>query len=338
MRHRPLVRSILALLAVLVVGTLGYMYIEGWRPLDALWMVLITLTTIGFGEIHPLSDSGRVFTIGLIVGGVSIGTYALTQLTSAVVEGSLLDEVRRRRRRREMEKLNDHFIVVGFGRLGRAVAHELRDGGVPFCIIERDPLLVKAIEDENLAPVIVGDGSHDDVLRAAGITRARGLAVALGSDAETVFVTLSARQLNPTLNIVSRVDRSEDGIKARRAGATSVVSPHGIGGWRIAHGLMRPHATHFVDLATLAAHDQIRLDELQILPDSPVDGLSLNDLRVRERFNVAVVAIRRPDGSISVVPDAHLKLVRGDVVIVLGSPEGVRAFGEALAPRKAARG
>ena len=229
------------------------MWIEHWRMLDAVWMVVITLTTIGFGEVHAMSDGGRVFAMGLILAGVSVGTYSMTGLTTMVVEGRLQNWVRNRQRRKEMDALRNHFIVVGFGRLGQAIAEELHASQVPVCVVERDAEKFAASEASRRFPVVLGDGAQDDVLRQAGIERARGLAVAVESNATAIFVTLSARELSPRLTIVTRVDDPADAIKARRAGASSVVSPYNMGGWRIAHELVRPHATSFLDLLTLAA-------------------------------------------------------------------------------------
>jgi voltage-gated potassium channel len=321
---RPLATALLALALVIALGTTGYVLIEGWRPLDALWMVVITLTTIGFAEVHPLSDAGRLFTLGVIVSGVSVGAYALSAFTRALLEGDLVTEVRRRRRRRKMERLSDHFIVIGFGRLGRSVAGELRDAGVPFCVVERDPDRVREAEDTLKVPVIIGDGSDDDALRAAGIERARGVAVAAGMGAESIFATLSARQLNPSAYIVTRAETTADLMKARRAGADAVVSPYGIGGWRMAHGLLRPMASHFLDLATLSAHEDILLEEFLVPPDSSAAGKTCRELRIREQHNVSVVAILRADGSMLAAPGA------GDVVIIVGKPEGVRALASAI--------
>lgn len=327
MIQRPLATSLSALLLVFVTGTVGYMLIEGWSALDSAWMVMITLTTIGFGEIHPLSPEGRLFTMGLIVGGVSVGAYAISAFTRALIEGDIIMQLRRGRRRRQMEKLNNHFIVIGYGRLGRAVAMELRDSGMPFCVVERDPAKISEAEQHLQVPVIPGDGADDEVLRAAGILRARGVAVAAGMGAESIFATLSARQLNPKAYIVTRAETTAELSKARRAGADAVVSPYGIGGWRMAHGLLRPNASHFLDLATLSAHEDIILEEFLVPQDSDVAGKSCRELRIRELHNVSVVAIRRADGTFVAVPGADDVLHPHDVIIVVGKPEGVNTLG-----------
>jgi voltage-gated potassium channel len=320
---------VLALVGVLIVGTAGYMWIEGWGALDALWMVVITLTTIGFGEVHPLSTAGRAFTLIIILAGVSVGTYTMSQVTAQVVEGKMGAAIRLRRRRRRVEALKDHFIVVGYGRLGQTIVEELTASSVAVCVIDKEPNALARLTAAGL-PFVEGDGSDDRALKEAGIARARGLAVAVSSSAEAVFVTLSARELNRGLNIVTRVADAENAVKARRAGATSVVSPHTMGGWRMAHGLVRPHASSFLDLATLATHAEIQLDEFLIPAGSSLVGSTLRSQRIGERFGVLVVAIRRVDGTMVATPSANVVLDARDVVIVIGAPKGVVDFGASL--------
>ncbi|MDP2305720.1 MAG: potassium channel protein [Pseudomonadota bacterium] len=335
----PILLASLALLAVLVLGTFGYVAIEGWAPFDAFWMVVITLTTIGFGEVHPLSNAGRLFTLGVIVAGVGIGTYTMTQVTQLIIEGKMGEGLRARRRSRRMDALRDHYIVVGYGRLGQTIVEELLASGCEVCVIEKDASSIARVEALG-HPTVEGDGANDDVLRSAGVMRARGIAIAVSSSAEAVFVTLSARELNPELNIVTRVADSEHAVKARRAGATSVVSPHTMGGWRMAHGLVRPHASSFLDLATLASHAEILLEEFQVPADSPVVGGSLGSLRLGEQHGVLVVAIRRADGRMIATPHATEVLATGDILIAIGAPARVRELGVRLqvAPRPMARG
>lgn len=319
--RRPVMIAAGSLVAIIVIGTLGFMSIEGWRPLDAVWMVVITLTTIGFGEVHPLSDSGRIFTIALILAGLSIGTYAMTALTQMVVEGHLARFIRMQRRIRKMERFRNHFIVAGYGRLGRTVVDELRDASVPVVVIEKEPV-PNAAESDGVV-ILQGDAADDEMLKLAGIERAKGLAVAVSSAADAVYVTLSARELNPTLNIVTRVADHGDALKARRAGATSVVNPHTMGGWRMAHGLVRPHASSFLDLATLAAYEHVQLEEFGIPEGSPHVGRTLRDLSLGERFGVLIVAIRRADGRLIATPRAAETIEPDDVLIAFGPPDGI---------------
>lgn len=305
------------------------MSIEGWGVLDALWMVVITLTTIGYGEVHPLSPEGRAFTILLIVSGLGVGTYAGTQLTWAVLDGDLFKAYRDRQRRRMMRNLNNHQIVIGYGRLGRIVARELIDAGHTVAVIERDPVVVEEVAAMGV-PVIHGDGADDELLREIGIERAKGIAITAAPMAEAIFITLSARQLNPEIPILTRVESDEGAVKARRAGATGVVSPHIMGGWRMAHGLTRPHTTTFLDLATLAEHDDIMLDEIEVEQASGMHEWTLADLGIRHQHGVLIVAIRRRTGEMLVTPQASTQFYVGDVLIVIGEPAKVRLLNKVM--------
>ena len=328
---RSLALAFFLLALVQVIGVVGYVVIEGWSPLEAWWMVLITVTTIGYGEVRPLSDDGRLFTIVLILVGMGLVTYTITTTTRAVFDGNIVRDWRRHRRRRAMEALNDHYIVVGYGRLGEAVTEELRETGHPVVVVERDKDVVEDLLDDPARPegVLCGDGADDDLLRLAGIDRARGLAVTTPSGAEAVFITLSARQLTATLPILTRVGDEAEAVKARRAGATGVVSPHTMGGWRMAHGLMRPYTTSFLDIATLAQHDDILLDEIEV---STADwaNRTLGDLHVRRQHGVMVAAVRRVDGTLVPTPGAETVLKPGDVMIVIGAPDKVRELDRAM--------
>ncbi|MFT5679149.1 MAG: voltage-gated potassium channel [Myxococcota bacterium] len=326
---RPIRYATALLLLIIAVGVVGYMVIEGWSAWDALWMIFITLTTIGYGEVHPLSDGGRLWTVALIISGVSVGTYALTRITALLVEGTLLDDIRFSRRSWQMTRLSNHYIIVGAGRLGMSVIDEVTASGGQVCVIERDPERIAALSRRGLL-VIQGDGSNDDVLREAGIARAQGMAVAVPSGAEAIFVTLSARHLSPDLPISTRASDQEEALKARRAGATSVVSPFRMGGWRMAHGLIRPDTSNFLDLATLAANDELLIDELLLKEGCRLVGQTLGALGVRREYGVLVVAIRRASGQMLAAPDGDVTLEVGDVLIVVGRSEGVRALAQAL--------
>lgn len=326
---RPIQYATTLLLLIIAVGVVGYMVIEGWSAWDALWMIFITLTTIGYGEVHPLSDGGRLWTILLIISGVSVGTYTLTRFTALLIEGTLLDDLRSSRRSWKMKRLSNHYIIVGAGRLGMSVIEEVTTSGGAVCVIDREAQHLSALIKRGVQ-VIQGDGANDDVLREAGIMRAQGMAVAVPSGAEAIFVTLSARHLHPTLPISTRAADNEEAIKARRAGATSVVSPYRMGGWRMAHGLIRPDTSNFLDLATLAANDEMLIDELLLTEGCDLIGQTLGSLGVRRAYGVLVIAIRRASGQMLAAPDGDHMLEVGDVLIVVGKSEGVRALASVL--------
>ena len=311
------------MLAIWFTGALGYMVIEDWSFLDGVWMVLITVTTIGFGEVHTLSTAGRLFTMVLIVGGLSLGGYTASQFTRYVVEGGLRADLRERTRRKRVEKLQDHYIVIGHGRLGAEVALDLLHEGQSVVVIDPDPSAAEGLDERIL--VIVGDGSSDDVLRQAHVERARGLAVATPSSAVNVYVTLSARQLAPHVPILTRADDDDAVPKALRAGATQVINPYGISGNRMARSLLHPTSTSFLDQAVARHHGNLSLEDV-LIGDNPKHHGRLRDLHLRGAYNVLVVAIRRPGHELETAPEADVVIGQGDVVVVVGAPDDIRRF------------
>lgn len=321
-------------LVVLVGGTIGYHYIEGWTWLDAFWMVVITLTTIGYGETHPLSEAGRMFTLVMIVMGVGLSAYTVGQLTRYIVDGELARSIAARRKRRQMQKLEGHFIVVGLGRLGKEVAAELHHRGHQVVAIE-----ITAPHPEEhrfLTMRLEGDGSSDDLLREAAIERAHGVAAATGSDATNIFVTLSARQMNPNVHIITRVDEEASVQKAIRAGANAVINPYGISGARMAQGLVHPHAAQLVDRAVGRAHAEFEIEDIAIGEVADYNG-PLGSLGIPERHRVQLVALRRPDGDLVTGLGATTELRPGDIAIVVGRPSDIRGFATAARGRPGVR-
>ena len=312
---------------VLITAVAGYRYIEGWSALDAMWMVAITFTTIGYGEVHPLSDAGRYLTLGLIGSGVSLHTYTFTQVTRYFVEGGFSEALQARRRKRIMAELNGHFVVVGMGRLGRELAELLHLDGES--VVAIDELAVALDNYEHAALKILGDASRDGVLRAASIERARGLAVATGSTAVNVFVVLSARELNPNLHILTRVDDPHASSKALRAGADRVFSPYRIGGIRMAHALLHPHAARFIEQAEARENPNLWIRDVAIGERAPCLG-TLAEANLRQRYGVMVVALRRPNGVMLPTPGPDDALRPGDVAVVAGTPDAIHAFSEAV--------
>jgi len=316
--------ALLGLGLMLVLSTTGYMLIEGWSAFDSLWMVIITLTTIGYGEVHPLSNAGRAFTLAMITVGFGLVTYTFAQLTRYVVEGGLRHDLVERRRRIRMERLEDHVIVVGYGRLGREVGDELISRGVPACVIEQKEEVAEEIPPPAVS--ICGDGAHDDILLKAGIERARGIAIATPQSTTNVYLTLAARQLAPSISIVTRVDDPDAIEKARRAGADRLVQPYGVGGTRMAHALIHPESSAFVE-NVITRHDRnLELQDVPVGAEARAWHGSLRELSVRQRSGVLVVAIRRDDGTFLTAPDPETQVGPGDVLVVVGRPEDVKRF------------
>lgn len=318
--------ALLLVLLVNVGGIVGYRVIEGWSWLDSAWMVAITLTTIGYGEPYPLSDAGRWFTLGLIASGLSVFSYALSQVTRYVLEGGLRQDLRQRHRRQEMDKLDNHFIVVGFGRLGLEVAQDIRHAGQPLVIIESQPDAQAAAEALGFT-CILGDASLDDVLESAHIGQARGLAVATGQDAVNILVTLSAHGLHPDLRILTRVSSEDAATKAYRAGAAGVLSPYGLGGTHMALGLLRPEARAFLELALVRTNADLAVEDVKVGREMHTP---LAELKPRHVHSVLVVAVRKKDGSLEAVPGPESIIEQGDVVVAVGKPEDLASFAATL--------
>lgn len=318
---RVKVGYLVALLAVppllLGVGALGYMTIEHWSLLDALYMTVITLTTLGFGEVHPMSSAGRIFTMVLSLGGVFTLFSAASSVIALLVSGSFAKVFREARLKKRLDALEGHVIVCGAGRMGRFVVHAVQKGGTQVVAIDRHHVVQ---DGSDLAPALVltGDASSDEILLRAGIVRARALVAALGSDVDNVFLTLSARSLNPTLQIVARaVDESTE-HKLIRAGATRVVSPFAVGGYVAANAVLNPGVLDTVDLANRAGALQVQIEELTLEHGSALCAGSLGALRMRAQYDLLIVAMRRKGGAVTFNPPHEITPEPGDTLIVMG--------------------
>ncbi len=307
------------IIAVFLTGTLGYMLLERYSPLEAFYMTAITLPTTGFGEVKPLSDAGRLFTVFLLFMGVGVLAFVL----SATVEflmGRFSGQLSRRRMQRTIDGIKGHIIICGYGRVGSSAVAALRQSGYELVVIEKNPDLAKAALASEL-PVIEGDGTSDDILRMAGVERAKGLLVSTGDDAVNLFVVLSARALNGNLLIVARSANPENERKMRQAGANRVVSPHRIGGRHMANIIIRPHVTDFFDVVTLDNGQELWLEELVLPEEAPLCGQTIGQADIRQKTGVTIVAIVRQDGGSTITPRAGTFMESGDQLIVLGTRE-----------------
>jgi voltage-gated potassium channel len=322
---RALVRPLILLQILFVAGVIGYMLIEHWPFLDALYMVAITLSTVGFSEVREVSDAGRIFTVCLILFGISIGGYLLTRIGELLIELQIKGITRRRHMQKQIRELDDHYIVCGFGRVGKQICEEfVRDGQI-FVVVEQ-----KASCEPDLIELgylyLLGDATDDDTLLAAGIQRARGIVVAVDSDADSIFVTLSARSLNASIFIVSEARESESERKLRRAGASRVVSPFLIAGRRMAHMLARPHTVEFLDTVVRRSGDELKLEEVTIREETEIAGITLASANLRRRSGVMVLAIVQANGETVFNPDADTELRAGQMLIVLGTDAQLQAL------------
>jgi voltage-gated potassium channel len=307
------------IVAVLAFGTFGYHWLLGWNWLDALFMASITVTTVGYGEVRQLDTVGRIFTIILLFTSVGMFAYALSSLTSLIVEAEVGHLIARRRMDKKIAALKDHVILCGFGRTGQAVHTHLQREHKPFVVLEQQKDHLQMLREKQLLH-LEGDATHDELLEHAGIRRATGLVAALGNDAENVYLVLSARQLNPNLTIVSWASTNEAERKVLRAGADHTLSPYTLGGSRIAHLLLHPHTVEFLDHA-MSGGDAIRMGEIQVKAESKALGKSLMELGVRRSLGVIVIGVRSADGKLHFNPPADRPFHADDILIGIGSTE-----------------
>jgi voltage-gated potassium channel len=322
---RGLRLALFLLVCVIAGGTVGYMVLEGWGALDSLYMTVTTITTVGYREVHPLGPRGQLFTVALILGGVSLGLYTLSLLAAGIIEGRLGQRFDERRRKRMIETLNDHFIVCGAGRIGGIIAEEFRRQGVPFVVVERDPERVHAVvAGGDLA--VEADASREEVLKAVGIDRARGLIAAVGTDAENVYAVLTARVMRPDLFIIARADSDDAARKLLRAGANRVIQPYQIGAVQMAQTALRPAVVDFVHLATSSEHLELTIEQIRIGSGASIADRTLVDANLRQRFGVIVVGIQRGDGRMEFNPPPEAVMRDGDHIVVLGPSGNLKAL------------
>jgi len=318
------VRQILFLLplmmGVLIFGTLGFRWVEGWEWFDSFYMTLITLSTVGFEELHPLSQQGRVFVSILILTGVTVIFVSIGVLGDFIVKLELADYFGRRRSRRMVGKLSGHYIICGLGRVGRGAVQELRRGGARLVAIDGSPQKAQWAIDQEI-PTIVGDATLDETLQEASIGVAAGLVSAIASDADNVYVALSARVLNPNLLISARASSEQAEEKLRRAGASTVFTPYSFIGHRLAQSMLRPHVTSFLDIASAfqqSVNLELEFEQLKVSASSAVSGKTLEDSGIKQKHGVIIMAIMKSGGKMQFNPSGKLLIEPDDVLIVMG--------------------
>ncbi len=300
------------LTGALVVGTLGYHFIEGWSLFDSLYQAVTTLTTVGFQEVHPLSTAGRAFTVGLIITGVMGVFTTIAIVAQHIMSGDFGEPLRRKRMARRIDELRDHYIICAFGRVGRATAAEMREQGVSHVVVESLRELERDMAAHG-APYIVGDPTGESVLLAAGIDRAKGLVSAVDSDAINVYITLTARTLNPKLYIVARSSSPESVDQLKRAGADRVVSPYVLSGKRMASLAVHPSAVEFIEMVSVAP--DMRLEEIVVRAGSALEGQSVG----QASNDVTILAVKKSGKDLIPSPDDSMVLNTGDLVVALGN-------------------
>lgn len=316
----------LLFLSIIIFGTEGYVIIEECSFLDGLFMTMITITTVGFSEVIPLSPNGKLFTILLIVLGVGFVMFIFGKITEAVVEGGLRRVYGRINMNKKVAKLENHYIVCGFGRIGRVICKLLHEDNRPFVVIDNDEKEIKIIEEQKYR-FLEGEAANDDILIRAGLKKAKGLIAVVSSDADNIFIVLSARGLNKDLFIMARSSGTE-GLETKllRAGADKVISPYYIGGCRMAQHLLRPTVTDFIDLTVHGGELGLRLEEVVVNSNSKAVNKSLMDSGIRKNFDLIVVAIKRIKGDMIFNPNPHTKIKIGDTLVLLGQYEKIKEF------------
>jgi voltage-gated potassium channel len=312
-------------LGVLAVGATGYMVIERVRPLDALYMTVITVATVGFREVVVLSDAGKLFTILLIFLGVTTLGYTAATVLEFMLEGHLTGIMERRRMSKELSRLTGHFVVCGYGRVGQEVARSFAAHKAPFVVIDNDhEQIALCTEDGHLC--VEGDATDDEVLESVGLERAQGLIAALDSDADNIFVVLTARQLSKELLVVARADREESESKLRKAGADRVLTPAVIGGRRMASLALKPLVSEYLDVVMRAENIEYRLEEYEIGEHSCLAGATLRSAALRERTGALVIAVHSPDEGFNTNPSPDLILEAGHRLVVMGTEKQLDAL------------
>ena len=313
------------LLSATLIGTLGFHLVEGWPLFDAFYMTLITLTTVGFGEVHPLSPQGRVFASFVMLVGVATVFVSFAILGDTLLRLELADYFGRRRRTRMLQHITGHYIVCGAGRVGRSVVLELLRGGAKVVLIDDDVERVKWGESLGIV-TLTADASKDETLRQARIDTAAGLVAAISSDAENVYVTLSAKVLNPSLYIAARASDEQALEKLQRAGATTVLTPYTYIGRRLAQSLLRPHVVSFLDVASAFGKTDLDLDieQLPVAPGSFLSSRTLAEAHLGRTHGVIVLAVRRQSGAMQFNPQADIRLEGGDVLIAMGERQKLK--------------
>lgn len=317
----PILVGSAVLVAIFILAIVFYMRVEGWTIWDSFYMTVITLSTVGFQEVQPLSVPGRLFTSGLILLGVGSFAFMAGSVAQLLVEGKINELLGRRRVQKTIDKLSDHYIVCGYGRIGSIVSREIKHDGHPLVVVENDLDTLDMLDRDEIL-YIAGDATSDDVLLAAGLERASCLITALTQEASNVYVVLTARQLNPSITIISRADSERHINRLEMAGANRVVLPHTIGGVRMAQSALRPTVTSFLEIAVRGGID-LQMEELHVSKDSTLVGKDLIESRIRQDYNLIIIAIKKSDSSMHFNPTPNYVIEAGDTLLAIGNQENL---------------
>lgn len=321
--------SVLLSVALIGIGCAGYMIIEGWNFMDALYMTIITLATVGYGEVNKVSMEGRMFTVFLILLGVGYFLYLVGNIIQFLVEGRIRAILGRRKLDTQINRLENHYIICGYGRIGRVLTRYLIQKYIDVVVIEKDECRLNVMNEDGIL-YLIGEATDENMLANAGIHRAKGVVTAVATDADNVFLVLTAKQLNPNLFVVARADQNSTKKTLMAAGADKVISPYDLGARRMAHAILRPTVIEFLEMAFADDEVDIQVEELKIGPDSEIIGKTLVESGIRQKFDLIVIAIRKPTGVMKFNPGAEAKFDADDTVVVVGRAKKLKQFERTL--------
>lgn len=328
---RKLLFSILMLLVVVLFGIFGYTWIEGWDLLDSLYMTIITLSTVGYGEVREIGPSGRVFTVLLIVFGLFTITYIVGLVAETLVAGEIRSVLGRRKVSKKIKSLRDHYIICGYGRIGSIICKGLTRKAIPLMVIEKDEQVQEQLEEDEIL-YLQGDATHEETLLEAGIAKAKGLVSVVSSDAENVYICLTARGLSPRLYILSRAEDEASERKLLRAGANKVILPYILGGRRMVQAIIRPTVSDFLESAVHDQSFELAIEEISVGEDSRLVNQSLVDSGIRQEMDVIIIGIKQKAGTMIFNPSSQTKIQSDDILIAMGRNKDLETLRRVLTP------
>jgi voltage-gated potassium channel len=313
----PAAKSLILFLALFIFGTSGYVMIEGWDVIDSMFMTTITLATVGYSEVNAISPEGRFFTVILIIFGVSLFLYIAGNTVQFLVEGRIRVILGRRKLEKTIARLSDHYIICGYGRVGRGLCQYLLQKNIKVLVVEKDETRIPTMEDDHV-PYIIGEANEEENLEKAGIARARGLLSVLGSDPNNVFVVLISKQLNPNLFVVARANQEMSKKTLVSAGADKVISPYDLGARRMAHAILRPTVIDFLEMAFADQKTDINFEEIPVVANCKLINTTLMESKIRQDLDVLIIAIKKSDGTMEFNPKPDSLIQEGDTIITVG--------------------